>query len=42
MNIELSVKEENGVIKIRILSPDKPVVIETATDTKTAGTPVTA
>ena len=42
MNIELSVKEENGVVKIKITSPDKPVVIETATDTKTAGTPVTA
>ncbi len=42
MNIELSVKEENGVVKINIMSPDKPVVIETATDTNTAGTPVTA
>ena len=41
MNIELSVKEENGVVKINIMSPDKPVVIETVTDTKTAGTPVT-
>ena len=41
MNIELSVKEENGVVKIKITSPDKPVVIETATDTNTAGTPVT-
>ena len=41
MNIELSVKAENGVVKIKITSPDKPVVIETATDTNTAGTPVT-
>ncbi|SDB97338.1 hypothetical protein SAMN04487864_101226 [Succiniclasticum ruminis] len=41
MNIELSVKEENGVVKIKITSPDQPVVMETATDTKTAGTPVT-
>ena len=41
MNIELSVKEENGVVKINITSPDQPVVMETATDTKTAGTPVT-
>ena len=41
MNIELSVKEENGVVKIKIMIPDKPVVIETVTDTKTAGTPVT-
>jgi len=41
VNIELSVKEENGVVKIKITSPDKPVVIETATDTNTAGTPVT-
>ena len=32
MNIEFSVKEENGVVKIKITSPDKPVVIETATD----------
>ena len=32
MNIEFSVKEENGVVKITIISPDKPVVIETATD----------
>ena len=41
MNIELSVKEENGVVKIKITSPDKPVVIETVTDTNTADTPVT-
>ncbi len=41
MNIELSVKEENGVVKIKITSPSKPVVIETATDTNTAGAPVT-
>ena len=41
MNIELSVKEENGVVKIKITSPNQPVVMETATDTKTAGTPVT-
>ena len=42
MNIELSVKEENGVVKIKIISPDKPVVMETVADTNTAGTPVTA
>ena len=41
MNIELSVKEENGVVKIRILSPDKPVVIETAAGTNAADTSVT-
>ena len=41
MNIELSVKEENGVVKIKITSPNKPVVMETATDTNTAGAPVT-
>ena len=32
MNIELSVKEENGVVTVKILSPDKPVVIETEAD----------
>ncbi len=42
MNIELSVKEENGVVKIKIISPDKPVVIETDASANTAGTPVTA
>ena len=42
MNIELSVKEENGVVKIKITSPDKPVVIETDAGANTAGTPVTA
>ena len=42
MNVELSVKEENGIVRIKIISPDKPVVIETETDTNTAGTPVTA
>ncbi len=42
MNIELSVKEENGVVKIKITSPDKPVVIETDASANTAGTPVTA
>lgn len=41
MNIEVSVKEENGVVKIRILSPDKPVVIETDAGTNAADTPVT-
>ena len=41
MNIELSVKEENGIVKINITSPDQPVVIETVTDTNTAGAPVT-
>ena len=28
MNIELSVKEENGVVKIKISSPNQPVVME--------------
>ena len=42
MNIELSVKEENGVVKIKITSPDQPVVIETTTNANAAGTPVTA
>ena len=32
MNIEFSVKEENGVVKIKITSPDKPVVIELTTN----------
>ena len=41
MNIEFSVKEENGVVKIKITSPDKPVVIETAASTNVADTPVT-
>ena len=41
MNIELSVKEENGVVKIKITSPDQPVVMETVADTNTAGTLVT-
>ena len=41
MNIELSVKEENGVVKIKITSPDQPVVIETAAGTNAADTPVT-
>ena len=42
MNVELSVKEENGVVKIKITSPDQPVVMETVADTNTAGTLVTA
>ena len=41
MNVELSVKEENGVVKIKITSPDKPVVIETAAGTNAADTSVT-
>jgi len=41
VNIEFSIKEENGVVKVKIMIPDKPVVIEAVTDTKTAGTPVT-
>ena len=40
MNIEFSVKEENGVVKIKIILPDKPVVIETAASTNVADTPV--
>jgi len=40
VNIELSVKEENGVVKIKITSPDKPVVIELTTND--LRTPVTA
>ena len=39
MNIELSVKEENGVVKIIITSPNKPVVIELTTND--LGAPVT-
>ena len=41
MNIEFSVKEENGVVKIKIILPDKPVVIETDASTNVADTPVT-
>ena len=41
MDIELSVKEENGVVKIKITSPNQPVVMETVADTNTAGTLVT-
>ena len=41
MNIEFSVKEENGVVKIKIILPDKPVVIETAASTNATDTPVT-
>ena len=41
MNIELSVREENGVVKIKITSQDKPVVIETVADANTSDTPVT-
>ena len=41
MNIEFSVREENGVVRIKIISPDKPVVIETATGANAADTPVT-
>lgn len=41
MNIELSVKEENCVVKIKITSLDQPVVMETVINTNTAGTPVT-
>ena len=40
MNIEFSVKEENGVVKIKITSPDKPVVIEMGASTNVADTPV--
>ena len=41
MNIEFSVKEENGVVKIKIILPDKPVVIETDASTNATDTPVT-
>ena len=41
MNIELSVKEENGVVKIKITSPDKPVVVETVAGANAANTTVT-
>ena len=41
MNIEFSVKEENGVVKIKIISPDKPMVIEMGAGTNVADTPVT-
>jgi len=36
VNIELSVKEENGVVKIKITSPNQPVVME-STSGKTPG-----
>lgn len=39
MNIELTVKEENGVVKIKVMSPDKPVAIELTTND--LGAPVT-
>ena len=42
MNIELSVKEENGVVKIKITSADMPVVMETVTGKRSAGTAVPA
>ena len=41
MNIVFSVKEENGVVKIKIISPDKPMVVETVDGTNVADTPVT-
>ena len=41
VNIEFSVKEENGVVKIKIILPDKPVVIETDASTNATDTPVT-
>ena len=41
MNIEFSVKEENDVVKIKIISPDNPMVVETVTGTNASDTPVT-
>ena len=41
MNIEFSIKEENGVVKIKIISPEKPVVIETVASSNAYDTPVT-
>ena len=35
MSIELSVKEENGIVKITITTPDKPVMAETQADPET-------
>ena len=42
MNIELSVKEENGIVKIKITSADMPVVMETVTGKRSADTAVPA
>ena len=42
MNIELSVKEENGIVKIKITSADMPVVMETVTGKNSAGAAVPA
>ena len=42
MNIELTVKEENGAVKITVTSPDKPVVMETVTNKPDTGTAVPA
>ena len=42
MNIELSVKEENGIVKIKITSADMPVVMETVTGQRSADTAVPA
>ena len=42
MNIEFAFREENGVVILKVTSPDKPVVIETATtNQKENASPVT-
>lgn len=33
MNLDIAIREENGVVKLKITSPEKPVVIETEDDT---------
>ena len=40
MNIELTVKEENGAVKITVTSLDKPVVLETVTNKPDTGTAI--
>ena len=42
LNIELTVKEENGAVKIAITSPDKPVVMEAITSKMDADKAITA
>lgn len=40
MNLEIAIKEKDNVVKLKITSPDKPLVIELTTND--LGTPVTA
>lgn len=42
MNLEIALKEENGVVILKVSSPDKPVVIETNGTIKTETVPETA